>query len=148
MAEFDRANVGEGAVEPSPLAPQGRGEAVTLMVHFYRAEMSRMASWRDRIDRTSNWAITVVAAMLSLSLSTASSHHSVLIFAMLLLLLLLLIEGRRYRFFDVYRDRVRTIERHYIAPFLQGRPTPNQDWSRLLSENLRSRDSRSLWWAR
>ena len=35
-----------------------------------------MAGWRDRIDRTTNWAITGVAAMLSLSLSTPSSHQA------------------------------------------------------------------------
>ena len=40
------------------------------MVHYYRAEVARMSSWRDRLDRTSNWAITVVAALLSVSLST------------------------------------------------------------------------------
>ena len=66
-----------------------------------------MAGWRDRIDRTTNWAITVVAAMLSISLSTPSAHHGVLLFAMVLVLLLLVIEARRYRFFDVYRERVR-----------------------------------------
>lgn len=85
------------------------------MVHYYRAEVSRMMSWRDRLDRTSNWAITVVAALLSVSLSTPSAHHGVLLFAMLLVSLLLYIEGRRYRFYDVYRMRVRQFERHYFA---------------------------------
>ena len=74
-----------------------------------------MAGWRDRIDRTTNWAITVVAAMLSLSLSTPTAHHGVLLFAMVLVLLLLVIEARRYRFFDVYRNRVRRLERNYFA---------------------------------
>ena len=78
-----------------------------------------MAGWRDRLDRTSNWAITVVAAMLSVSLSTPSAHHGVLLFAMLLILLLLSIEARRYRFFDVYRARVRKIERHYFAQIFE-----------------------------
>ena len=64
--------------------PLSRGEFVTTISHFHRAEIGRMAGWRDRIDRTTNWAITVVAAMLSLSLSTSSAHHGVLIFAMLL----------------------------------------------------------------
>jgi len=35
------------------------------IAHFHRAEIARMAGWRDRIDRTTNWAITLVAAMLS-----------------------------------------------------------------------------------
>jgi uncharacterized membrane protein len=57
-----------------------------------------MSGWRDRIDRTSNWAITVVGAMLSVSLSTSTARHGVLLFAMVLVLLLLVIESRRYRF--------------------------------------------------
>ena len=73
------------------------------MSHFHRAEIARMAGWRDRLDLTSNWAITVVAAMLSVSLSTATAHHGVLLFAMLLVRCCSPIEARRYRFFDVYR---------------------------------------------
>jgi uncharacterized membrane protein len=39
----------------------------------------------------------------------------VLLFAMLLVSLLLFVEARRYRFYDVYRMRVRQFERHYFA---------------------------------
>ena len=79
-----------------------------------------MAGWRDRIDRTTNWAITGGGAMLSVSLSTPASHHGVLLFTMLLVLLFLIIEARRYRFFDVYRARVRLVERNYFAPIFAG----------------------------
>jgi uncharacterized membrane protein len=99
-----------------PGLPANTGESTTAMVHYYRAEVSRMMSWRDRLDRTSNWAITVVAALLSVSLSTPTAHHGVLLFAMLIISLLLYIEARRYRFYDVYRMRVRQFERHYFAP--------------------------------
>src|SRR5215218_5542354 len=95
--------------------PSTSAELITVVAHFHRAEIGRMAGWRDRIDRTTNWAITVVAGMLSVSLSTPTAHHGVLLFAMLLVLLLLLIEARRYRFFDVYRNRVRRLERNYFA---------------------------------
>lgn len=99
----------------APVFPSTSTEFINLMAHYHRAEIARMAEWRDRIDRTTNWAITVVAAMLSVSLSTPAAHHGVLIFAMVLVLLLLVIEARRYRFFDVYRNRVRRIERNYFA---------------------------------
>ena len=36
-------------------------------------------------------------------------------FAMVLAFFLLMIEWRRYRFFDVYRSRVRRLERNYYA---------------------------------
>ena len=88
---------------------------VTALVHYYRGELSRMMSWRDRLDRTTNWAIGALAAMLSISLSSEEAHQSVLLFAMLLIHVLLFIEARRYRFYHVYRKRVRTLEREYFA---------------------------------
>lgn len=90
-------------------------ESVTVLVHFYRGELSRMISWRDRLDRTTNWAIGALAAMLSISLASVEAHHSVLLFAMLLIHMLLFIEARRYRFYHVYRARVRLLERVYLA---------------------------------
>jgi uncharacterized membrane protein len=119
-------------------APLSSGEFVTTVSHFHRAEIARMAGWRDRLDRTTNWAITVVAAMLSVSLSTASAHHGVLIFAMLLILLLLWIEARRYRFFDVYRARVRQFERHYFAQIFSPRTEHAANWLPILGESLRT----------
>ncbi len=97
-----------------------------------------MAGWRDRLDRTTNWAITVAAAMLSISLSTPTSHHGVLIFAMLLILLLLWIEARRYRFFDVYRARVRQFERYYFAQIFSPQPDFASDWLLIFAEGLRA----------
>ena len=113
-------------------------ELATTLSHFHRAEIARMAGWRDRLDRTSNWAITVVAAMLSVSLSTANAHHGVLLFAMLLITLLLWIEARRYRFFDVYRARVRQFERYYFAQIFSPQPDFASNWLSILGESLRT----------
>lgn len=117
-----------------PIFPSTPGEFTTVLAHYHRAEIARMAGWRDRIDRTSNWAITVVAAMLSVSLSTPTAYHGVLLFAMLLLLV---IEARRYRFFDVYRNRVRGLERNYYAQIFAPRAEMSDDWMRVLGEDLR-----------
>ncbi|WP_109574415.1 DUF2270 domain-containing protein [Aminobacter sp. AP02] len=117
--------------------PSTSAEIVNTMAHYHRAEMARMAGWRDRIDRTSNWAITVVAAMLSVSLSTPNAHHGVLLFAMLLIFLLLWIEARRYRFFDVYRSRVRTFERYYFAQIFSPEAGENVNWRKMLGDSLR-----------
>lgn len=95
--------------------PSTSAESITMLAHFYRGELSRMISWRDRLDRTTNWAIGALAAMLSFSLSSQQAHHSVLLFAMLLIHGLLVIEARRYRFYDVYRARVRMLEHDYFA---------------------------------
>jgi uncharacterized membrane protein len=95
-----------------------------------------MSGWRDRIDRTTNWAITVAGAMLSVSLSTAASHHGLLLFAMILVLLLLVIEARRYRFFDVYRARVRLLERQYFARVFATVGERDTSWVETLSNDL------------
>lgn len=119
--------------------PTNSMEFVNALSHYYRGEMSRMMSWRDRLDRTTNWAIGAAAAMLSVSLSTPTAHHGVLLFAMLLVFLLLVIEARRYRFFHVYRSRVRLLERNYYSPMFGARELvePTQ-WMALLSEDLRA----------
>lgn len=128
--------------EPPPIAtaalPSNSAEATNAMIHYYRAEMGRMNSWRGRLDLTSNWAITVVAALLSVSLSTPTAHHGLILFAMLIVLLLLSVEARRYRFYDVYRMRVRQFERHYFGqlfgPETQGGVEP---WLLMLAQDLR-----------
>ena len=125
-----------GIVRPS--GPITSSEFVNTMSHFHRAEIARMAGWRDRLDRTSNWALTVNAAMLSVSLSTPTAHHGVLLFAMLIVLLLLWIEARRYRFFDVYRARVRQFERHYFAHIFSPQPDFASNWLLILGETLRT----------
>jgi uncharacterized membrane protein len=130
-----------GVAEPerraAPPLPATSAEFINTVAHYHRAEIGRMAGWRDRIDRTTNWAITVVAGMLSVSLSTSTAHHGVLLFAMLLVLLLLSIEARRYCFFDVYRARVRQLERNYFAQVFAPEPEVNRDWALVLGQDLR-----------
>jgi len=121
-----------------PSLPSTSAEVTNTLTHYYRGELGRMTSWRDRIDRTSNWAITVVAALLSVSLSTPSSHHGVLLFGMMLITLLLMIEARRYRFFDVYRSRVRQLERYYFAQIMAPQAELASDWALPIASSLRA----------
>jgi len=120
-----------------PRLPESPSEVTTALVHYYRAEIARMSSWRDRLDRTSNWALTVTAALLSVSLSTPTAHHGVLLFAMLLTGVLLFVEARRYRFYDVYRYRVRQFERHYFGQIFGGAERGSEPWLQALAEDLR-----------
>jgi uncharacterized membrane protein len=119
------------------LSPTTSSEAVAAVIHYYRGELSRMISWRDRLDRTTNWAIGAVAAMLSVSLSSADSHHSVLLLAMFIVYILLVIEARRYRFFHVYRCRVRSLERNYFAQIFAPLPNQSTPWLNAIGEDLR-----------
>ena len=119
--------------------PTSSVEFVNAFAHYYRAEMSRAISWRDRLDRTTNWAIAAAAGVLSVSLSQPEKHHGLLIFAMAVVFLLLIIESRRYRFFDVYRRRVRLFETNYYAHIMapQEGPSPAA-WLRELGDDIRT----------
>ncbi len=127
----------------SPPLQVTSSEKVNAVIHYYRGEMARMTSWRDRIDRTSNWAITVVAALVSISLSTPTSHHGVILFGMLIISLLLLIEAGRYRFFDVYRSRARQLERYYFAQVMSPQAELTSDWASAIAKVLGNRHSSS-----
>jgi len=121
------------------ILPVSRAEYVTAISHYYRGEMYRMSTWRNRIDLTTNWAIGAVAAMLSVAFSTPGNSHMVILFAMGLVYLLLMIESRRYRFFDVYRRRVRLLERNFFVRMFSPENLPDdQEWLQTLTEDLRS----------
>lgn len=138
MAEEGEIIQASGAARGNaPALPATSAEKANMIIHYYRGEIGRMTSWRDRIDRTSNWAMTVVAGLLSVSLSTPTSHHGVVLFAMLLISLFLMIEARRYRFFDVYRARVRQLERYYFAQALCPQAELNPDWAAAIAASLR-----------
>lgn len=136
---YDRPIIDDMRSRPvAPLLTVTSAEKANMLIHYYRGELGRMTSWRDRIDRTTNWSITVVAGLLSVSLSATESHHGVLLFGMLLVSLFLLIEARRYRFFDVYRDRVRKLERHYFAQALLPEVELRPDWADGIARSLKA----------
>ncbi len=112
------------------------GALVNAFAHYYRAEISRSLSWRDRVDRTTNWAIATVAAVLSVSLSQPQQHHGLLLFAMTIVFLLLLIESRRYRYLEISRRRTRLFERGYHAQVFSPSAAPDGAWLEELAASL------------
>jgi uncharacterized membrane protein len=147
MADTHETISGDSSAGPVDAPPGGSSfrfpvlakDDITTLSHYYRGELARMMSWRDRLDRTTNWAIGAVAAMLSITLATASAHHVVLIFSMVMVFLLLQIESRRYRFFHLFRTRVRLLERNYYSHFFDPEHSPETiDWSAQLAETLRN----------
>jgi hypothetical protein len=48
----------------------------TAMVHFYRGEVQRSNTWRNRLDTTTNWAVITAGATLSFAFSSATSPSS------------------------------------------------------------------------
>jgi uncharacterized membrane protein len=89
-----------------------------VLVHFYRAVVSHMDVWRQRMDATTNWAAATTAAMVTFSFSSAATPHFVLLLALAFNSVFLVMESRRYQFFDLWRRRFRLLNRFMIAPVL------------------------------
>lgn len=54
----EHREVGQGLLDEE-MGPSGS------MAHLYRGEIHRMRFWRERLDRTTNWAVIVIAAILT-----------------------------------------------------------------------------------
>ena len=114
----------------------GAGEFTTAMVHLFRAEVSRANVWRQRLDTTTNWAVVITVAVISVAFSGPSGHHSVIILSTILITLFLFIEARRYRYYELWSSRVRLIETDFYAAMLVPPFHPAADWAESLAENL------------
>jgi len=109
----------------------------TTMSHFYRGELGRIMVWRQRLDATTNWAILTATGVITFALGRPEISHVVFLLANLMVFLLLTIEGRRYRYYDAYRARVRMLEAHFLVPVVVRRPDMLEgDWRSLLAEDL------------
>lgn len=126
-----------GAEEPFERYPLTRPEYISAMVHFYRGEMHRSQVWRTRLDTTTNWAVVTVAGMISFAFSSPEHSPVTLLIAGVLVMNFLLIEARRYRYFAVYRARVRMIEENFYLPLIRRSLTsPKDDWRDLIARDL------------
>ena len=50
----------------------------TAMIHFYRGEVQRSNTWRNRLDTTTNWAVITAGATLSFVFSSPHNPHFVI----------------------------------------------------------------------
>ena len=69
--------------------------------------MYRSKVWRTRLDATTNWAVATTGIALSVAFSNAGNSPLPLVLVALMALMFLAIEARRYRYFDIWRTRVR-----------------------------------------
>lgn len=114
-----------------------RTSYITAIVHLYRGEMSRANTWRARLDQTTHWSIFVLATALAFTFGQQGGNHAALLFTHLVIMILLSLESRRFRFYDVWRSRIRKIENNFFGPILERRlQSPELDWMLLVARDL------------
>jgi len=119
-----------------PLTPN---EFNTALVHLYRGEVTRANTWRMRLDGTTNWAVLTTGATLSFAFSSPSNTPVMILLNSLLIMFFLFIEARRYRFYDLWRTRVRVMETEFFADMLAPQPGADdgkEHWRELLAKDL------------
>jgi uncharacterized membrane protein len=110
---------------------------VNAMSHFYRGEISRIMVWRQRLDITTNWAITSSTAIITIAFSNREVPHIIFFFNLAIVWVMLWIEARRYRFYDAFRARVRMLEAHFLVPMvMENRDMLQGEWKKLVCEDL------------
>lgn len=117
--------------------PLTRNEYISSLVHFYRGERGRADAWRARLDPTTNWAVVTTGGMLSFAFSSAEHSHVSLLLANLLVVVFLGFEARRFRYFDVWRSRVRMLEENFFIPIIRRNlVSPRSDWRESVAADL------------
>jgi uncharacterized membrane protein len=106
----------------------------TALIHLYRGELGRMTVYRTRLDTTTNWAVGTSAALTTFSLGQERAPHFVFLLAVFLDLIFLWMEIRRFRFYELIRQRVRLLELGFYAVVL-GKPA-REGWEEALWKSL------------
>ncbi|HEX9783521.1 MAG TPA: DUF2270 domain-containing protein [Opitutaceae bacterium] len=121
--------------EPKAGPPFNAAE-IGALAHLYRGELYRSKIWRTRLDTTTNWAVATTGIALSVSFSSSSTSPLPLLLVGLLVMVFLIIEGRRYRYFDIWRARVRVLEVCFFGPVLRGEGVSTaNNWNKALASD-------------
>ncbi len=117
--------------------PLSRAEYIAALVHLYRGEVYRATQWRLRLDTTTNWSILSVMALVTFSLGDPTHSHGGILVGMALVHTFLVIEARRFRYFLVWQQRVRLLERNFYGPIVRrDLESPIERWGEWIADDL------------
>lgn len=123
------------AKEPVP-DPGFNAAELGAIAHLYRGEMYRSKIWRTRLDTTTNWGVATTGIALSVTFSNKDNSPLPLLLVGLLVMVFLSIEARRYRYFDIWRTRVRTMEIYFYGPILKRKGVRTDNgWNEALAKD-------------
>lgn len=142
----DASDPATGNPDPGTRADPAVGEGLldeamgpsSAMAHLYRGEVHRMKYWRERLDKTTNWAVVVMAAILTWSFSGRDNPHYLILIGVAALAVFLVMEARRYRGYEIWRTRVRLLQENVWSPGLDPkRGHVDDDWREVLAADYR-----------
>lgn len=117
-----------------PIGLEYTTNTANSLIHFYRAEVSKMTAYRQRLDMTTNWSVVTTAGLASFALGDSQNSHATFLFAMFMNYFFLRLEARRFRSYENAHHRVRILERFFYPAMLGDKVDP--DWHQLLMAEL------------
>ncbi len=121
-----------------PVDDTSTDEVPSVLTALYRGEVDRVTTWRGRLDQTTNWTVTIIAAVLTWVFSSPDNPHYLLLIGMLTVMTFHAVESRRYQRYDVWRARVRLLERNVFAAAIDpANRADHDDWREELGADLR-----------
>ena len=90
------------------------------LIHLYRGELGRQIAYRQRLDTSTQYAVTIASTLtvLAFAYSSVPSYEHLLIAFFVCIFLFL--EARRYLYYQVVRHRVRQLETGYYGRYILG----------------------------
>ncbi len=120
---------------------------MNMITHMYRGEVQRANVWRQRLDRTTNWAILILSALITWTYTGPGRPHELLLFGLVFISILWFIEARRFLSFNAYDSRVRVLEKNFIAKTLhQDKEVTSRQWLKTLASDLRTPHYKIPYW--
>jgi uncharacterized membrane protein len=137
MTEDDSETVEEPTSGISRGIPRSEQAVAGLTGDFYRGELERAATWRSRLDQTTNWAVVLVAAILTWAFTSTENPHYVILIGVFGVSTFLVMEAVRYQEYDIWRKRVRIMQQELFAEMYSPESAGDADWQTKLSSGLR-----------
>lgn len=135
MSDFDPEDPAERDIGRE-MVDQSTGLG-SVAAHLYRGEVERAVTWRERMDTTTNWAVTVLSVIVAYSF-TGEVSHAVILVGIVMGTTFMLIEARRFQSYDVWRSRVRMLQENLFANALDpSAGVEHDDWREALSHSYR-----------
>lgn len=123
-------DIGQGLFEQSSgLSPN------SAFAHLYRGEIHRMKLWRQRMDKTTHWAIISLFGILTWVFSSSDRPHYLLLFGIVVMMIYAIIEGRRYKGYEMWHQRIRKLQKNVFSSGFNSNTHTDNDWQSELADS-------------
>ncbi|MFB6139268.1 MAG: DUF2270 domain-containing protein [Halosimplex sp.] len=136
MTEHDSSDRADSEGGLAARLREDPSNVTSLLGDFYRGEVDRTTTWRSRLDQTTNWAVVVVGAILTWAFTSPDHPHYVLLIGVFAVLAFLIVEAHRFREYDIWRSRVRTVQTNLLGGIIDEGATEADGWRTSLREDI------------